>query len=109
MFVLCDLEPLFWWGDEIGLLVRFDFVPIFCWSGDAGLFILYDLVPIICKGSDCLYCIEVLRPSQPNGVMSSAVSLPNHTYKGSDTGVFSLSDLELICWRSGDADILVGR
>ena len=25
-------------------------------------------------------CIEVLRPSQPNGVMSSAVSLPNHTF-----------------------------
>ena len=22
-------------------------------------------------------CVEVLRPSQPNGVMSSAVSLPN--------------------------------
>ena len=27
-------------------------------------------------------CIEVLRPSQPNGVMSSAVSLPNHTFTG---------------------------
>ena len=27
-------------------------------------------------------CVEVLRPSQPNGVMSSAVSLPNHTYTG---------------------------
>ena len=25
-------------------------------------------------------CVEVLRPSQPNGVMSSAVSLPNHVY-----------------------------
>ena len=25
-------------------------------------------------------CVEVLRPSQPNGVMSSAVSLPNHTF-----------------------------
>ena len=24
-------------------------------------------------------CVEVLHPSQPNGVMSSAVSLPNHT------------------------------
>ena len=35
----------------------------------------------------CLYlymfvCVEVLRPSQPNGVMSSAVSLPNHTFTG---------------------------
>ena len=25
-------------------------------------------------------CVEVLRPSQPNRVMSSAVSLPNHTF-----------------------------
>ena len=25
-------------------------------------------------------CVEVLRPSQPRGVMSSAVSLPNHTF-----------------------------
>ena len=28
------------------------------------------------------FCVEVLRPSQPNGVMSSAVSLPNHTFTG---------------------------
>ena len=27
-------------------------------------------------------CVEVLRPSQPNGVTSSAVSLPNHTFTG---------------------------
>ena len=27
-------------------------------------------------------CVEVLRPSQPNGVMSSAVSLPKHTFTG---------------------------
>ena len=27
-------------------------------------------------------CVEVLWPSQPNGVMSSAVSLPNHTFTG---------------------------
>ena len=27
-------------------------------------------------------CVEVLRPSQPKGVMSSAVSLPNHTLLG---------------------------
>ena len=25
-------------------------------------------------------CVEVLQPMQPNGVMSSAVSLPNHTF-----------------------------
>ena len=27
-------------------------------------------------------CVEVLRPSQPNGVMSSTVSLPNHMFTG---------------------------
>ena len=27
-------------------------------------------------------CVEVLWPSQPNGVMSSAVSLPNHMFTG---------------------------
>ena len=27
-------------------------------------------------------CIDVLRPSQPSRVMSSAVSLPNHTFTG---------------------------
>ena len=27
-------------------------------------------------------CVEVLRPSQPNGVMSSMISLPNHTCTG---------------------------
>ena len=26
--------------------------------------------------------VEVLRPSQPNRIMSSAVSLPNHTFTG---------------------------
>ena len=32
---------------------------------------------------DCLFvCVEVLRPSQPNEVMSSAVILPNHTFTG---------------------------
>ena len=29
-----------------------------------------------------LVCVEVLWPSQPNGVMSSLVSLPNHTFTG---------------------------
>ena len=27
-------------------------------------------------------CVEVLQPSQPNGIMSSSVSLPNHTFIG---------------------------
>ena len=31
----------------------------------------------------CLFvCVEVLRSSQPNWVMSSAVSLLNHTFTG---------------------------
>ena len=32
--------------------------------------------------SKSFVCVEVLRPSQPSGVMSSAVSLPNHTFTG---------------------------
>ena len=36
-----------------------------------------------CKyASKSFVCVEVLRPSQPNGVMSSAVSLPSHTFTG---------------------------
>ena len=27
-------------------------------------------------------CVEVLQPTQLNGVMSSAVSLPSHTFSG---------------------------
>ena len=27
-------------------------------------------------------CVDILRPSQPNGVMSSVVSLPNHAFTG---------------------------
>ena len=27
-------------------------------------------------------CVELLRPSQPDWVMSSVVSLPNHTFTG---------------------------
>ena len=38
------------------------------------LFIQYNPVDIF-----FLYCVEVLRPSQPIRVISSAVSLPNHT------------------------------
>ena len=32
--------------------------------------------------SDVFICVEVLRSSQPNGVMSSAVSLPNYMFTG---------------------------
>ena len=38
---------------------------------------------LFCFSWVCLFvCVEVLRPSQPNGVMSSAVSLPYHTFTG---------------------------
>ena len=33
-------------------------------------------------GLDKFVCVEVLRPSQPIGVMSSVVSLPHHTFTG---------------------------
>ena len=29
-----------------------------------------------------LFCVEILQPSQPNGVMSSTVSLLNYTFNG---------------------------
>ena len=35
-----------------------------------------------CKEGYPFVCVMVLRPSQPNGIMSSAVSLPNHTFTG---------------------------
>ena len=45
------------------------------------LILLYVLKPP--KTEKLLFvCVEVLRPSQPNGVMSNAVSLPNHTFTG---------------------------
>ena len=40
---------------------------------------LHSLTP---RKQQMFVCVEVLRPSQPNGVMSSAVSLPNHTFTG---------------------------
>ena len=36
----------------------------------------------ICPSYYLFVCVEVLQPSQPNRVMSSAVSLPNHTFTG---------------------------
>ena len=49
-----------------------------------------DTIGTLLCGQNCNYfsqnrefvCVEVLRPSQPNGVMSSAVSLHNHTFTG---------------------------
>ena len=37
---------------------------------------------LLASSEEEFVCVEVLRPSQPNGVMSSAVSLPNHTFTG---------------------------
>ena len=34
------------------------------------------------KELEVFVCVEVLRPSQPNGVMSSVVDLPNHMFTG---------------------------
>ena len=43
-----------------------------------------------------LVCVEVLRPSQPNRVMSSAVSLPNHTFTGQAYSSKRLTSIVLI-------------
>ena len=46
---------------------------------------LHHIMTLWTKAHPKLYyfvCVEVLRPSQPNGVMSCAVSLPNHTFTG---------------------------
>ena len=38
---------------------------------------------LLCFRTDKQFvCVDFLRPSQPNGVMSSAVILPNHTFTG---------------------------
>ena len=44
--------------------------------------IAYDQCFFLLKSMNRFVCVEFLRPSQPNGVMSSAVSLPNHTFTG---------------------------
>ena len=38
------------------------------------------MVLVFCVSS--FVCVEVLQPSQLNGVLLSAVSLPNHTFTG---------------------------
>ena len=43
---------------------------------------MQDVCGLDCNLVSLFVCVEVLRPSQPNGVMSSAVSLPNHTFTG---------------------------
>ena len=72
----------------IGLLVQEKRFNIDCQDGGHGSHLRYPIRTIyaILIYKEPLYfqfvCVEVLRPSQPNGVMSSAVSLPNHTYTG---------------------------
>ena len=41
-------------------------------------------------------CVEVLRPSQPSGVLSSAVSLPKHTFTGQAKSSKQLSSIVYI-------------
>ena len=49
-----------------------------CRTGsDAGI---YHKKIIIKNCSARFVCVEILRPRKPNGVMSRAVSLPNHTF-----------------------------
>ena len=48
-----------------------------------GMIVIKSCVPHVESISSPLFvCVEVLRPSQPNEVMSSTVSLPNHTFTG---------------------------
>ena len=38
---------------------------------------------LICNFGKCLFvCVEILQPSQPDGVMLGTVSLSDHTYTG---------------------------
>ena len=43
---------------------------------------IHNVVESLWKADSQFVCVEVLGPSQPNGVMSSAVSLSNHTFTG---------------------------
>ena len=83
-------------GDALALAFR---CAPFC-SASLILFASYSPAPIFMRPrhfvQSCAICshdsvgmlkslfvsVEVLRPSQPNGVMSSAVSLPNHMFTG---------------------------
>ena len=49
-------------------------------SHDCGLswVSLYSLFAVYQNNLSVFVCVEVIWPSQPNGVMLSAVSLPNH-------------------------------
>ena len=44
----------------------------------------YKIIPVFKSllARKCIVCVEVLQFSQPNGVISSTVSLPNNTFTG---------------------------
>ena len=46
------------------------------------LYVQIKIDQLLCVVFWVIVCVKVLRPSQPNWVMSSAVSLPNHTFTG---------------------------
>ena len=46
------------------------------------LLLQLQLMMVKCVFKYLFICVEVLRPIQPNGVMSSAVSLTIHTFTG---------------------------
>ena len=43
---------------------------------------IHKIMKTLTSDQGIFVCVEVLRPSQPNGVMSSTVNLPNHTFTG---------------------------
>ena len=40
------------------------------------------MAPLLLTSENTIVCVEVLLPSQPTGVMSSAVTLPYHYFTG---------------------------
>ena len=60
-------------SSALGEIIQISFFVYFCMLIDATFY----------ESVICLFvCVEVLRPSQPSRVMSSVVSLPNHTFTG---------------------------
>ena len=78
--------------------IFYDYIPVYkTWIQYTNLFKRYRTENIFCSctywwniwtamllyaGHLVFVCVEVLRPSQPNGIMLSVVSLPNHTFTG---------------------------
>ena len=51
-----------------------------------------------------VFCVEVLQPNQPSGVMSSLVSLPKHTKQLTSTWKQKLTLLPFLNQRKGEND-----